>query len=206
MNYKTIMILITFALIHGFSETDSNWVMPASFSNRSSLAELKLTSIGAFGIIRKARPQIPAHYHTGIDIVRPTKNYIDEKIYPVCKGVVISIRDDGPYAQIIIQHVRNADTIWTVYEHVAGISCSINSFVEPNVPIARFFTKSELDKFGWQFDHFHFEVMKKAPIKIKPTKALPWRHYKTHGLNCYTQGQLIEHYYNPIEFLNSNFN
>lgn len=99
------------------------WYLPIGVTDRQSTDGIELTAIGTFGKMRKARPGIPAHHHTGVDFKRPNNNYTDEPIYPAAKGKVISMRDDGPYAQIIIEHTM-ADSVklWTVYEHVAGIT------------------------------------------------------------------------------------
>jgi hypothetical protein len=99
--------------------------------------------------LRKARPGIASHLHTGIDIERPHSNY--EPIFPIAKGVVISKRDDGAFAQLIIEHSVKGKKVWTVYEHIAGIVPKLNDVVDPMNPIARFMTREELNRFGWQF-------------------------------------------------------
>lgn len=78
--------------------------LPINVSNRISLGELSLTEIGAFGLRRKARPNVKSHLHTGIDIKRPDNNYMNNPIFPIAPGVVISKRDDGPFAQLIVEH------------------------------------------------------------------------------------------------------
>ena len=176
-------------------------LLPIKTTNRKVITELTLTQIGAFGIMRKARPQVQQHLHTGIDIMRPNKNYNKEFIYPIADGVIISKRTDGPYAQLIVEHEVNNDTFWTVYEHIAGIQVELYEPVNPQQPIARFFNLKELDKFGWQFDHFHFEVLKIRPISIKPSFDNPERHFNSYTLSCQTTSQLQKHYYNPSRFL-----
>lgn len=74
--------------------------------------------------------------------------------------------------------------------------------IGPDQPIARFYFRDELDEYGWQFDHFHFEILKKAPIGINPSITLTDRHFVAHTLECKTPEQLNKHYYHPIEFLN----
>ena len=61
--------------------------------------------------------------------------------------------------------------------------------------------KSELDKFGWQFNHIHLEILKHPPRPLKPTAQTPYRRYGTYSLECYTEKELDRYYYNPIEFL-----
>ncbi len=169
--------------------------------NRLSVEGLKLTSIGAFGLLRKARPGIPAHLHTGIDIMRPFDNYKDEPVFPIMNGRVISMRDDGPFAQIIIEHESDEDiTIWTVYEHVSGIIVFPGDIVAPNDTVARFMSIEELNEYGWQFNHLHFEILKKSPHPIKTNSNKPYYFFRTFNLECYTQEKLYEYYYNPLIF------
>lgn len=195
--FKTTIFILTF-LICIFSE--SKYDLPVKTSNRKSINTLSLTKIGEFGLMRKARPNVPSHYHTGIDLKRPTNNYNDEAIFPIYQGVVISKRQDGPYAQLIIEHDGNPK-FWTIYEHIAGIQVNLNDIVKADKPIARFMNKTELDKYGWQFDHFHFEVLKKQPIRLKPDKSKPDRLFSSYTLVCFTEEKLNECFYNPVDFL-----
>lgn len=190
-----------FLLSAGFQEiSDPNVLLPIAVSNRGSTNDLKLTSIGDFGLIRKARPKIAEHYHTGIDIQRPKANYIDEPVFPMASGVVISKREDGPYAQLIIEHRWQGAYIWTVYEHIAGINVALHDEVDLHEPIARFMNKNELETHGWQFDHFHFEILRKAPIQLSPSKENPDRRFRSHTLECHTLEQLGKSFFDPIEF------
>ncbi|MGB0431730.1 MAG: M23 family metallopeptidase [Bacteroidia bacterium] len=185
------------------SLSKAEFKLPVSTYNRSTIESIELTKIGEFGLLRKARPEVAAHYHAGIDIKRPSKNYVNEKIYPIDDGIVISIRDDGPFAQIIVEHAGN-EKFWTVYEHVSGIEVDLFDDVNPDKPIARFMNKSELDKYGWQFDHLHFEVLKVKPLKLKPAKNTPKRLFSSYSLTCKTKVELNKYFYNPIEFLTNN--
>ncbi len=177
------------------------WYLPINTKNRKSLENVQLTSIGQFGLKRAARPGIPAHLHTGADFKRPNNNYVNEPIFPAAKGKVISLRDDGPFAQIIIQHtLPDSNHIWTVYEHIAGIQTKLNHSVDPLHPIARFMTRNELDRYGWQFDHVHFEIMKTKPKPRRPDKKRPFLHYGTYSLVCFNQSILDKYYFSPLEF------
>ena len=202
--FHTIFIIFVsiFCLAIQKSVKRSYWNLPIKTENRQSDLQLKLTGIGNFGVLRKARPNIPAHFHTGIDIKRPNPNYINEPVYAAAPGIVISMRDDGPYAQIIVEHSINGQLLWTVYEHVAGIKISLNQPVDENTIIARFMNRDELDSFGWHFDHFHFEIMKAEPIPVKPNNRLPMWKFGTHCLTCYSEDELHQKYFNPVEFLN----
>lgn len=193
------LILCTMVLVNAATQS---WYLPIGGSNRQSSHGIELTAIGTFGLMRKARPGIPSHHHTGVDFKRPTENYTDEPIYPAAKGEVISLRDDGPYAQIIIEHaMSDSAKLWTVYEHVAGIAVQLHEQVDPQKPIARFMTSAELNEYGWQFDHVHFEVMKVAPPARTPDIKRPYLHFGTYCLICYTEKELYQYYYHPLEFL-----
>jgi murein DD-endopeptidase MepM/ murein hydrolase activator NlpD len=176
-----------------------SWYLPIGTQNRQSWNEVKLTKIGEFGLIRKARPGIPAHYHTATDFMRPGDNYEDEPIFPAARGIIISQRTDGPFAQVIVEHAES-DTVWTVYEHLAGVKVVVGDTVIPHQPLGRFMTKAELNKYGWQFDHLHFEILKHHPQPWKPAPKTPMRFFKVYNLECYTKAQLEKYYYAPQAF------
>lgn len=155
------------AALAAMSAEGPGWRLPVDCHPDS----VRLTRIGEFGLLRRARPGIPAHLHTGVDIRRPSNNYLDEPVYPVARGRVVSLRGDGPYAQLIIEHrLKDSGSLWSVYEHVAGIACTLGDSVDPDRPIARFMSRTELNRHGWQFDHLHPEVMRIAP------KPRPFNH------------------------------
>jgi len=170
---------------------------------KSDISAIKLSKIGQFGLLRKPRPGIPAHYHTGIDIKRPSDNYEDEPVFPIYKGKVISMRRDGPYANLIIEHEYNSKKFWSLYEHISGIIVNLKENVNPDQPIVHFMNTNELDRYGWQFDHFHLEILKVQPVKMVSTREHPDLFYKSYSLVCYTEEDLNKYYYNPIEFLQS---
>ena len=183
-----------------------DFYLPIQTQNRQDWNSVKLTSIGQFGIVRKERPSVPAHLHTGIDFARPSENYRNEPVFPVFAGTVISVRNDGPFAQIIIRHQKGKIHFWTVYEHVSEIWVSVGDLVNPMKPIARFMTKQELDRFGWQFDHIHFEILRTEPFKIPINSKLPQRKYSAPTLTCFTETDLEKNYYNPEQFMSKRNN
>lgn len=198
------MILKTFFACILFHFISSPFSIPVKTTNRKDVSQIQLTEIGKFGLVRKARKTVPSHLHTGIDIKRPSSNYTNEPIFAIAAGKVISKRTDGPYAQLIIEHHIGDKTFWTVYEHIAGITANLNETVAPDKPIARFMNKVELNKHGWQFDHFHLEVLKLKPTSIKPSKLHPERFFNAYSLICYKPADLEKYYYNPIPFLTEN--
>lgn len=189
------------ALLSNHPAEPCAWYLPVNVPHRQSWEHVRLTAIGAFGLMRKARPNVPAHYHTATDFMRPGDNYENEPIFPAAHGRVISQRDDGPFAQLIVEHVASrTDTVWTVYEHIAGLKVVVGDTVHPFTPIGRFMTKKELNKYGWQFDHLHFEIMKYRPKPLAPTQKTPMRLFQVYNLVCYKKSDLEKYYHAPQEF------
>lgn len=180
---------------------EAEWQVPVALPDRQSWVGVQSTAIGGFGTTRIARPGAPAHLHTGMDIRRPTDNYRNEPIFPAAAGVVVSMRDDGAFAQVIIRHDTGDGPVWTVYEHVAGITVAPGDSVSPCRPVARFMTREELDARGWQFDHVHFEVMITPPPAVAADPGLPHRHFGTWALVCHTRVELASRYVDPVEFM-----
>ncbi len=180
--------------------------LPVKTNDRHSISNINLTNIGKFGLLRKARPKIPAHYHTGIDIKRPSNNYQIESVFPIIEGMVISKREEGPYSQLIIEHRLKNIKFWTVYEHIIDICVKIGDIVDPQMKIARFMNKYELNKYGWQFDHVHFEILKVKPVKIKVNPSNPERCFMSYTLICYDENLLHKYFHNPITFFRKVFN
>ena len=199
----TLLSIILLWLTTSCNKSETSLLSPIATQNRTP-SQIQLTEIGDFGIERKTRPGIPAHLHTGIDIKRPGNNYIYEPIFPIATGTIISKRTDGPYAQLTLEHKLERDSFWTLYEHIAEILVEVGQTVEPNTEVARYFNKEELDLHGWQFDHFHFEILKSAPSPIPPNSKTPERYFISNTLNCHDMDQLTSHFYDPLIFLSSN--
>lgn len=180
--------------------------LPIFSSNRLDISDLQLTEIGAFGLTRKARPNVPEHYHTGIDIRRPNSSRKVEPVFPIAKGVVLSKRTDGPFAHVIIEHEVKNLKFWTLTEHISGISVEVGEMVDPFTPIARFMNSQEIMSYGKQFDHIHFEVLKKKPIRLKDHPQFPDRKYQATTLSCYTPFELSTNYFDPIKFFGQQLN
>jgi len=202
--FHIFKILHIFILIYYLPVSSQLCRVPISVPDRSPTHYLQLTAIGAYAAYRPERPGIPAHLHTGIDIRRPTKNYFDEPVYAIASGQVISVRRDGPFAQVIIEHYfPEIGRTWSVYEHIAGISCSPGDTVNPFIPIARFMNRPELEQHGYQFDHLHLEILKQPPKPALPSPELPDRLFSTYNLICYTEKDLSYYYINPLQFFNN---
>lgn len=181
-----------------------DWFLPIRVEDRRSWEAVRLSAIGEFGLPRRARPQVPAHLHTGVDILRPGENYRDEPVFPAAGGTVISLRADGPFAQVIIEHrCSHGSTVWTVYEHLAEITVRVGDAVHPFRPLGRFMSHEELNRFGGQFDHLHFEILKKKPRPLAPAPQTPHRLFAPYSLECFTAAELDKYYFDPGEFLQS---
>ncbi len=181
--------------------SNGDFYLPIDVEDRQSWDNVALTAIGEFGVVRKARPTVPAHLHTAVDFKRPLDNYSDEPVFAMASGFVLSVRDDGPYAQIIIGHFMDEQMrIWSVYEHIAGIAVQVGDAVDPFEPIARFMNRQELQRYGWQFDHLHFEILKREPRQLMPDPKTPSRYFGTYSLECYDEAELYRNYFSPEEF------
>lgn len=191
MNFLLVYLYLLFSA--------SPILLPVSNGNRSVFHTSELTAIGHYGLVRKERvkAQVKAHLHTGIDLKRPSKNYTDEPVFPVADGIVISVRCDGPFAEIIMEHHGASGTYWSLYDHIAGIKVVPGDKVFALKPFARFMDRKELNRFGWQFDHVHLELLKSPPRKVKPDKSLPQRHFVGYTLECYSIKELEKYYWNP---------
>lgn len=203
MTIRYLPLAISYFLFHLPAIVFAQQVLiPIQLEDRTNLVDLLLTEIGDFGLTRKARPTVKKHLHTGIDIMRPGNEYLHNPVFPIADGVVISKRDDGPFAQLIVEHNLYGKTIWTVYEHIAGIEVGLHERVYVDKQIARFMNKTELNKYGWQFDHFHLEILKKRPVHLKNSDSHPERKFISHTLYCFTLQELLDKYYDPISFFN----
>lgn len=189
-----VQLLITIPLY-------AQWYIPANYRNIADPQKLQLTKIGAFGLLRKARPTVPAHYHTGIDIVRPDSQNNRQPIFPAKEGIVVSIYDNGPFSQVVIKHTDNNKNYWTVYEHLHVRISNVSKSVTPFDTIGYFFSKDELNRYGWQFNHVHFEILKVEPPKLTSASINSLRNYKTFGVLCFTREELYMRQENPLEFL-----
>ncbi len=176
-------------------------LLPIEVEGRRNINAIELTSIGQFGLERVARPEVPAHLHTGIDILPPNNSYQTKSlIYAIAPGRVISKRTDGPFAQLIIEHQLNTLTFWTVYEHIAEIQVDLFQPIDTSTPIARFFMIEELDRYGHQFNHFHFEILKRRPVELQINSKLPERRFNSYSLSCKTESELNTYFYDPLVF------
>ncbi|MBC8043263.1 MAG: M23 family metallopeptidase [Rhizobacter sp.] len=181
----------------------SQWLLPLEVENRASLRNVRLTNIGAFALPRKTRPTVSTHLHAGIDFARWARDKDTVRVFAASAGKVISVRTDGAFAQIIIEHHDRGKKLWTVYEHVAGIRVRPGEMVSSQTVIARLMSREELVHYGWQFNHLHFEILIAPPKPLVPTLRTPHRYFMTYALECETEAELLQRYINPPEFFKS---
>jgi hypothetical protein len=81
----------------------------------------------------------------------------------------------------------------------------IGDSVSPQRPLGRFMNDEELHQHGWQFEHLHFEILKRHPQPVLPTKNMLMRRFKSYNLECYTRDDLERHYYDPREFFQASW-
>lgn len=199
MQVMVFLILPFLLLLKGSPDSGPGEPLQSPFFH--SEKKLTLTGIGEFGMWRKDRPGIPGHFHAGIDLARPVPDHEEVLIYPVAKGILISIRQKGPWSQVIIEHGKGRTVWWSVYEHFIPDTGKPGDPVHPDQPIGRLMTLSELNRYGWQFNHLHLELMKILPVPLKPTKEEPDRRFITHGLACFNREKLRKTYWNPADWL-----
>ncbi|MFH0920973.1 MAG: M23 family metallopeptidase [Fibrobacterota bacterium] len=181
-----------------------DWLLPVDVPDRKDTAAIRITPIGAFGNPRKARLGVPAHYHSGYDIARVGSVDADAPVFAASCGKVVSMREDGPFAQIILYHPD--DHVWTVYEHVSGILVHVGQDVTEKTPLARIMNRKELNRYGWHFNHLHFEVLRCEPRRMQSSAGLSERFYRTYGTECSTLMKLHEKYLDPLSFLKMQWN
>lgn len=195
------LFFAAFAVTLSFFDAFGQLYNPLNVRDRQSFNNIQLATIGKFGMERKARPGVPAHLHTGVDIKRPGNNYDREPIFAVAKGTVISKRSDGAYAMVMLVHNIGDKRFWSIYEHIAGIEVEVGDEVDPLKPIARFMNKRELDRYGWQFDHFHLEILRVKPVRRVPDRKTPSRYFDSYTLRCFSSRDLTMYFYDPLKFL-----
>lgn len=177
------------------------WMLPVNHIDVDNIRKIHLTDIGSFGALRTARHHVPRHYHTGIDILRPTDNYQNEPVFPALEGKVVSLVDNGPYSQVILEHFWQGKPYWTVYEHFQLRPLRVGQPVLRTDTLGFFFGKDALNRFGWQFDHLHFEINRLQPMAVKPDPQHPQRFFLSYAVRCYTLKELHTHLLDPEAFL-----
>lgn len=134
------------------------------------------------------------HLHTGIDLINPMGGQ-GEKVYAAAAGRVVSIYAKEPNRSIMIQHsLPCGETLWTVYVHVGKVKVRLGELVRSDTVIAYLMDEHQLNYYGWEFNHLHFEVLKFPRINEVGK-------YLSFSTGCKTRKEVKKHFYNPIDFL-----
>jgi murein DD-endopeptidase MepM/ murein hydrolase activator NlpD len=94
----------------------------------------------------------------------------------------------------MIQHkLPSGGFIWTTYVHVAQITVQIGDIVTSDTVIGHLMNKKQLNKYGWVYNHLHFEVLRNPRIG-NGGKLLSYSTW------CKTKNEVMKHFYNPVDF------
>lgn len=166
----------------------NEWKLPLSISPRKGLNAMSRLKNAGFLDKRFG------HLHTGIDLINPMGGS-GEKVYAAASGKIVSIYAKEPHLSIMIQHrLPSEETIWTVYVHVTKVKVKEGDLVRNDTIIANLMDKSQLNKYGWEFNHLHFEVLKYPRISEAGR-------YLSFSTECKTKKEVEKHFYNPVTFL-----
>lgn len=170
------------------------WKLPLRTDSRKDLKSVFWEHDAHFLAKRKG-----GHFHTGIDIMNP-KGGLCEKIFAASRGEVVSIYTIEPNRGVMIKHILpSRETVYSVYVHVTNVQVKIGDIVTSDTVIATLMDKQQLNNFGWEYNHLHFEILKK-PRTCEIGKIL------SYSTKCRTIKEVEKHFYNPIDFLQSMWN
>lgn len=199
---KTIFLLtlISFVILANSAISNSLspsifWRIPLGAENRKSFNSIKWEKDAHF-----MSPRIGGHLHTGIDLMKSIHN-VGAKIYAASNGRVVSIYAREPHKAVMVMHqLASGETIYSVYVHITDIQVSIGETVDSNTFIARLMNAEQLNKYGWEFNHVHFEILRGKPRIETPGK------YLSYSVLCNTQEEVNKHFYNPVSFFHRMWN
>ena len=189
---KIFFLTAIFFSVHVFAgeilPIANEWKLPLSISPRKGLNALYRLKNAGFLDKRFG------HLHTGIDLINP-RGGPGEKVYAAASGRIVSIYAKEPHLSVMIRHrLPSKETIWTVYVHVTKVKVKVGDLVSNDTIIAHLMDKSQLNKYGWEFNHLHFEVLKYPRMSEAGQ-------YLSFSARCKTKKEVEEHFYNPVTFL-----
>ena len=195
INYTSIILLSLLFQTSVFHSTDnlptaSRWLIPLDIHSRKDFNRLYVGNNSDFLAKRSA-----GHLHTGIDISDDSRKP-GRKVFAAATGKVVSIYAVEPHRAIMIQHILPSETtIYSVYVHVTDIKVSIGDIVDNSSHIANLMNRKQLDLYGWDFNHLHFEILREPRIQEDTGK------YLSFSTKCKTEEAVMKHFYNPELFL-----
>lgn len=191
--------LIVYLIIFGFNPDEqpiaSVWKLPLNTIDRQDWSTLILEPDDHFKALRAPFDSVKLHYHTGIDLQNGNAGSPGEPVYAIAAGKVIAIEDAPPQRRITIEHaLADGTKIWSVYIHIINERVRVGDIVDVETIIARLMNPTELDRYGWEYDHVHLEIMKKLPPIVS-------EFYDRKTFTCYSEGEVDEYFYDPQVFL-----
>jgi murein DD-endopeptidase MepM/ murein hydrolase activator NlpD len=166
------------------------WRIPLDVERRTDFGLIKWEKDAYF-----LSPRIGGHLHTGVDLMKYNQD-AGAKVYATSAGRVVSIYAREPNKSIMIMHkLTTGESIYSVYAHITDVQVSVGDTVDSNSFIAHLMNVEQLDKYGWKFNHVHFEILKKEP-RVGETGNL-----LSYSVLCRTKEQVDQHFYNPVSFL-----
>ena len=115
------------------------------------------------------------------------------KVLAASAGKVVSIYAQEPHRAIMIEHFLPEKKVYTVYAHITNIQVEIGDKVDINSYIANLMNAEQLDRYGWEFNHLHFEILKTTRLG-EDGKLL------SYSTRCKTKKEIYRRYYDPILF------
>ena len=127
--------------------------------------------------------------------MKPNQN-TGAKVYAASNGKVVSIYAREPNRSIMIRHTLSTGAIvHSIYAHITNIHVSVGDMVDSDTVIAHLMNAEQLNRYGWFFNHVHFEILKAEPRVGETGKLL------SYSVECRTEKQAKQHFYDPIAFL-----
>lgn len=195
--------LIVYLIVFGIQSTNQPpatvWKLPLNTADRQDWSTIFLEPDAHFKALRAPFGPVKLRYHTGTDLQNGNAFVVGEPVYAVATGKVIAIEDPPPQRRITIEHaLPDGQRVWSVYIHIIEEQVIVGDMVDTETVIARLMTPAELELYGLEYNHVHLEIMKQMP-----GYAADFQHRKT--FTCYTEKEVDDHFYNPVEFLKSQF-
>lgn len=195
--------LIIYLIIFGIDSTDQPvatiWKLPLNTTDRQDWSTIFLEPDAHFKALRAPFDLVKLHYHTGIDLLNKTIESFGEPVYAIAAGKVIAIKDPPPQRRITIEHLLpNGEKVWSVYIHIIDEKVKIGDIVDSETVIARLMNATELEYYGWDYNHVHLEIMKVLPPYVS-------EFYQRKTFSCYTLEEVNKYFYDPKEYLKNHF-
>ena len=189
--YSTLLsfFIVTDSAISNSLSPSIIWRIPLGTKNRGDFSSIKWEKDAKF-----MSPRIGGHLHTGIDLMKYNRNS-EAKVYAASNGRVVSIYATEPNRSLMVMHkLETGEIIYSVYVHITDIQVSIGEIVDCNTIVGRLMNAEQLNKYGWEFNHIHFEILKSKPRIEDPGK------YLSYSVLCKTPKEVDAHFYNPVTF------